>query len=216
MTKDINSYLTLSGTSEAEFKEKGSRFIGVAFPVLSKEYFEEELKKIKERYPKATHYCYAYKIGLQNDAYRINDDGEPSGTAGKQIFGQINAHFLTDTAIIVIRYYGGTKLGVTGLIQSYKTASSLAIRDNTIIEKKIELKFTLKFDQSQYNAMQVCLGMFKKIASSIAFISAYELEIVIPAFQEFQLNQIIFEAVFGFKFERGNEDKLTEILKKQA
>ncbi len=212
MNNKITSYFTLSKLSISEYKEKGSKFIAIAFPIENKYEFETELSNIKDKFPKATHYCYAYKLDLDNNNYRINDDGEPSGTAGKPIFGQIESNLLTFVAIVVVRYFGGTKLGVTGLIQSYKNAAILAIKENMIIEKLIETRYILSFEESQYNSMQVCLGQIKKIASQIIYIDLYQIEIVIPITFEFRLKQIVFENLFGFNFDMEEQHRLKKIL----
>jgi uncharacterized YigZ family protein len=122
----MNVYYTIEKESVAEFKDRGSRFLAYAFPVQNTDDFKKRLKALKEEHPKAAHHCFAYRIGNDNNVFRSGDDGEPSGSAGKPILGQIDSKGLTNTAIVVVRYFGGTLLGVPGLINAYKMVSSLA------------------------------------------------------------------------------------------
>lgn len=122
-----DTYKTIASPSEGVFKDRGSKFIAKAFPVKTEDDIKIHLETLRKDYYDARHHCYAYQLGFDKSAYRINDDGEPSGTAGKPIFGQINSHDLTNILIVVIRYFGGTKLGVSGLINAYRTASKESI-----------------------------------------------------------------------------------------
>jgi len=140
-----HTYLTLGKASNGFFKDKGSKFYGYAFNVATKENVEEKLASIAKEHPKARHICYAYRLGLTADNFRTNDDGEPSGTAGKPILRQIDSNNLTDTLIAVVRYFGGTLLGTSGLINAFKTTSAEAIENNNIISKPIEKTLTLNF-----------------------------------------------------------------------
>lgn len=144
----MDSYKTITNQSESLFKEKGSKFIGFAFPVSNEAEISAFIDKLKNLHPKATHHCTAYKFGLEKPTARSNDDGEPSSSAGKPILGQIESFELTNILIVVVRYYGGTKLGVGGLQTAYKTAAKLAIEANEIIEKEIPYyyKITFPFD----------------------------------------------------------------------
>src|SRR4051794_33870893 len=118
-------YYTIEKESAAEFKDRGSKFIGYAFPVTTINECKEKLAAIKKEHPKATHHCFAYRIGIDGMNYRVSDDGEPSGSAGRPILGQIDSRQVINTLIIVVRYFGGTLLGVPGLINAYKTAAAL-------------------------------------------------------------------------------------------
>ena len=106
-------------------KEKGSKFIGFAFPVDDEEDLKKSLQKIREEHPKATHHCYAFRLGMKGENYRANDDGEPSGSAGLPIYNQLLAHDITNVLVIVVRYYGGTKLGVSGLVKTYNESAKI-------------------------------------------------------------------------------------------
>ncbi len=153
----IDTYKTIDVEGEGLYKEKGSKFISIAIPVQS----ESEIKIILERYRKqyydARHVCYAYRLGYtENSPYRMNDDGEPSGTAGKPIYGQILSQEITNVLIIVVRYFGGTKLGVSGLITAYKAAALDAIQNTDIVEKICTELLTVSYDFSLTNeAMRI-------------------------------------------------------------
>jgi hypothetical protein len=132
------TYQTLAAPAEAEFKDKGSRFIAYAYPVRSAEDVKNYVERQRQAHHKARHWCYAYRLGTDGLQFRANDDGEPSGSAGRPILGQIDSFAVTDTLIIVVRYFGGTLLGVPGLIHAYKTAAAEALKAAEIIEKNIE------------------------------------------------------------------------------
>lgn len=212
MINEASSYFTLQNTATKEIKEKGSKFIAVSFPIQSRDDFETIILKLKDQYPKATHYCYAYKIGFDGNNYRINDDGEPSGTAGKPIFGQLESYKLTNAAIVVIRYYGGNKLGVTGLIHAYKNASNLSILENVILEKFVEVKFRVTFTRDQYEKMQICIGQLKKYFTELQFLSQYEIIVILPVKQVEELRKIIFETLYGFSYSPNQKKELDNIL----
>ncbi len=144
-------YYTIEKPAMTEFKDRGSRFIAYAYPISSKEAFKEKLNAIKKEHPKATHHCFAYRIGLGKNIFRVSDDGEPSGSAGKPILGQIDSKELTDIVVFVVRYFGGTLLGVPGLINAYKTATALALQLTPIIMKSVTERYTLQFDYTQMN-----------------------------------------------------------------
>lgn len=144
-------YNTIEKLSSAEFKDRGSKFIAFAFPAADVNNFRETLALIKKEHSRATHHCFAYRIGLDGNNYRVSDDGEPSGTAGRPILGQIDSRQLTDTGIIVVRYFGGTLLGVPGLINAYKTAASLSLQVTPVIRKPIEVNYSLQFDYTVMN-----------------------------------------------------------------
>ena len=152
-----DTYKTISAKSEGLFKDKGSRFIGLVFPVKSETEVKEILAEIKKKYYDATHHCFAYYMGhIGSPSIRMNDDGEPSGTAGKPIYGQILSFGLKNVLVVVIRYFGGTKLGVSGLINAYKETAKIAISNAKIEERKIKDVYTVAFAYPLMNAvMQV-------------------------------------------------------------
>src|SRR6478609_119456 len=130
-------YNTITGASTAEFKDRGSRFIAFTYPINNTEDFKLHRAQLKKEHPKANHHCFAYRLGTEGVNYRVSDDGEPSGSAGRPILGQIDSHQLTNILIIVARYFGGTLLGVPGLINAYKTTAGLTIRQTGIIQKPV-------------------------------------------------------------------------------
>lgn len=145
MAEQNDSYLTIAAAAEAIYKEKSSKFLAYAYPVRTEEEIRELLEALHKRYYDATHHCYAWRLGPQGESFRSNDDGEPSGTAGKPILGQLLSHSLTDCLIVVVRYFGGTKLGVSGLISAYKESAAEVIGEATIIEKTVDRYFTVEY-----------------------------------------------------------------------
>jgi uncharacterized YigZ family protein len=144
-TKD--TYKTISKPTEGElFKDKNSKFYGYAFPVANEADIKTHIEALKKEHYSARHWCYAYQLGTETIQYRANDDGEPNNSAGMPIYGQIQSFDVTNILIVVIRYYGGIKLGVGGLINAYRTGAKLALDDAEIIEKTINQEFQLKFE----------------------------------------------------------------------
>lgn len=141
-----DTYKTISGISESVFTEKRSKFIAIAIPVRSVAEIKNLLEQYQKKYYDARHVCYAYMLGPERKDFRANDNGEPSGTAGKPILGQINSHELTDVLVIVVRYFGGIKLGTSGLIVAYRTVASQALAEATVIEKTVDDEVTVAFE----------------------------------------------------------------------
>lgn len=154
------SFSTIEKPSMAEFKDRGSSFLAYAFPIISADDFKKRLKEIKEEHPKAAHHCFAYRIGTDKNNFRASDDGEPSGSAGKPILGQIDSKNLTNVAVVVVRYFGGTLLGVPGLINAYKTSTSLALQLTPITEKPILINYEIHFDYTQMNDVMMVIKRF--------------------------------------------------------
>lgn len=153
MIKDF--YKTISKpTEETLYKAKGSKFFGYAFPVLSEDEVKEFLSTIKKQHHSARHVCYAYQLGEETIRFRANDDGEPSNSAGMPIYGQIQSFDVTNVLVVSVRYFGGVKLGVGGLISAYKTSAQLALQNALIVEKTIDVKFLLKFGYDLINSVQ--------------------------------------------------------------
>jgi uncharacterized YigZ family protein len=152
MSIEQDTYLTIFKPSEEIiFKEKNSKFMGFAFPVNTEEEIKKQLEWVKKQHPNAGHYCYAYQLGTRNKTYRVNDDGEPNNSAGLPIYGQILSFGLTNILIVVVRYFGGIKLGVGGLIAAYKTTAQKTLETLDIIEKTIDIHFEIQFDYLQMN-----------------------------------------------------------------
>lgn len=153
MKEDV--YKTIEKPSEETlFKEKGSKFFGYAFPVLTEDGVKEKLELLKKKHHSARHFCYAYQIGIEQIKYRANDDGEPNNSAGLPIYGQIQSFEVTNILVVSVRYFGGTKLGVGGLISAYKTSAQLALEASEILEKTIDVQYKLKFNYDVMNAVQ--------------------------------------------------------------
>ena len=147
-----DTYKTIANPSEEVlFKEKSSKFFGYAFPVSSQEEIKTHLEHLKKQHFGAVHFCYAYQIGTEKIEFRANDDGEPSNSAGMPIYGQIQSFELTNILIVVVRFFGGTKLGVGGLISAYKTTAQMALEAASIIEKTIDVSFKITFDYKNIN-----------------------------------------------------------------
>ncbi|WP_374461195.1 YigZ family protein [Chryseobacterium taeanense] len=141
-------------------KEKGSKFIGFAFPVNNEEELKNALEKIRTEHPKATHHCYAFRMGLNGENYRANDDGEPSGSAGLPIYNQLLANEITNVLVISVRYYGGTKLGVSGLVKAYKESAKITIEEANIITKELEIVIEITFNFNQQNIIFTLLSKY--------------------------------------------------------
>ncbi len=147
-----DTYKTIeTPTEEILFKEKNSKFFGYAFPVTTTEEIKIWIDQLKKQHFGAVHFCYSYQIGTEKIEYRANDDGEPSNSAGIPIYGQIQSFGLTNILIVVVRYFGGTKLGVGGLITAYKTSAQLVLENALIIEKTIDIRFKITFDYKNIN-----------------------------------------------------------------
>ncbi len=154
-----DTYKTVSGKSEGLYKEKGSKFIALAYPVTSEDEVKVILASLRKEYHDARHHCYSYIIGFKGEHWRANDDGEPSGTAGRPIHGQIQSFNLTNTLIVVIRYFGGTKLGVSGLINAYKTSAADALNNAQIIVNTVKDIYRITFG---YLAMNDIMKLVKE------------------------------------------------------
>lgn len=147
-----DTYKTINLPSEEVlFKEKNSKFFGYAFPVTAEEEVKEILEKLRKDHFSARHWCYAYQIGIEKIQYRANDDGEPNNSAGMPIYGQIQSFEVTNVLVVVVRYFGGVKLGVGGLITAYKTTAQMALENAEIIEKTIDIHFLISFGYANMN-----------------------------------------------------------------
>lgn len=199
----VYSYKTIASTSEGMYKEKGSKFIGYAYPISSVNQVKALIEELKKEHNSARHFCYAYRIGVgQKEQYRYNDDGEPNNSAGKPIYGQILSNELTNVLVVVVRYFGGTKLGVGGLISAYRVGAKEALEANKIIEKEITKPLTILFG---YNNMSEVMSIINK--NELVIINQ-KLEIdceikcgVLLSQYESVLNQ--FQLVHGIKLKKG-------------
>jgi uncharacterized YigZ family protein len=148
-------YYTIEQPSMAEFKDRGSKFLAFAYPAKDIDTCKKLLAQLKKEHGKAVHHCLAYRLGEDGSTFRVSDDGEPAGSAGRPILGQIDSKGLTNVFVVVVRYFGGTLLGIPGLINAYKTATALALQLSPIIKKPIEIPYELNFDYHQMNEVML-------------------------------------------------------------
>lgn len=157
----MDVYQTIETAAVAEFKDRGSKFIAHAFPLKDVGEFKMHLASLKKNHPKAVHHCFAYRLGNDGTIFRSSDDGEPSGTAGKPILGQIDSKNLTNILVVVVRYFGGTLLGVPGLINAYKTSASLVLQCTPIVQKTIEKNYWIEFNYPEQNEVLQIIKQFQ-------------------------------------------------------
>lgn len=163
MSEDIDGYKTIDKVSEGEYKDRGSKFIAYLYPMNDESQFDDIINEVKSRHLKARHHCYGYRLRDEN-IFRYNDDGEPSGTAGKPIFNQLMSYDIVDACCIVVRYFGGTKLGTSGLINAYKECAKLSLDNAIILQKYEEVQYHIYFD---YAIMGQLMETLKKLKISI-------------------------------------------------
>lgn len=156
-------YNTIEQPAVAEYKDRGSKFIAYAYPLSTAGEFKIHLQHLKKEHPKAVHFCFAYRIGLDGNQFRVSDDGEPSGSAGKPIMGQIDSKDVSNLCIIVVRYFGGTLLGVPGLINAYKMASMLVLQVVPIVQKPVMVNYSIQFDYTQMNDIMMIIKQLQGI-----------------------------------------------------
>jgi uncharacterized YigZ family protein len=146
-----DTYSTIEKPGEGIFRDRGSKFLGYAYPIISDQDIKEIVAKLKQEHTKANHYCWAIRWSTDRSVFRLNDDGEPSGTAGRPILNTLLSRNLTNVAVVVVRYFGGTLLGVPGLINAYRTAAEFALNETKVIEKTVNDVYTISFDYLQMN-----------------------------------------------------------------
>ena len=157
----MTHYNTIDQAGQASFKDRGSTFIGYSFQLNKVENFKPIIQKLKKEHPKAAHFCFAYKIGIDGNKFRSSDDGEPSGSAGKPILGQIESKGLTDVLIVVVRYFGGSLLGVPGLINAYKSTAAMVLQVVPIIRKPLLFNIKIEFDYTSLNEVSTIINQYK-------------------------------------------------------
>lgn len=193
MIKD--EYQTITSVSTSNFTDKASKFLTFAFPISNDDDIKEHLEILKKEHWKANHHCYAWRLGTDGNQYRANDDGEPSGSAGKPILGQIDSFGVTDVLVVVVRYFGGTKLGVSGLINAYKTGTALALENAEIVKKTIDNEYKIIYDYA--------------ITSQImSFVNQYQLKIISQGFDA--------KAMLIFSIKVSKADKILALLKEKS
>ena len=175
-----DTFKTIEGTSEGVFKDKGSKFISILLSVDSEDEAMKQLELIKQEHPKARHHCYAFRLGIEGDIERYNDDGEPSGTAGRPILGQLKSAELTNIIAVVVRYYGGTKLGVSGLIEAYRDSTKEATAQAKIIRKQLCMRYAVNCPYSDLPMIMESLKFANITMTDKNFEKVAELIVQIP------------------------------------
>ena len=191
-----DSYKTIEKTAEGYITERKSKFISYVIPVETEDDVKTILEEYRKKYYNARHVCWAYMLGPTREDYRSNDDGEPSGTAGRPILGQINSFGLTNVLILVARYFGGTLLGTGGLVRAYKEAAAAAIENAKIVEKTVDDSFILHFDYPLLNEVMRVLNLFESAKWTQNFTETCEMEITIRQSLSKQLAQSL-SAIYG-------------------
>ncbi|MFN3840353.1 MAG: YigZ family protein [Cyclobacteriaceae bacterium] len=158
------SYFTIKGPAQGSYREKGSKFLAYAYPVTDENQIKEKLEQLKKEYFDARHHCYAWVLGVRKERFRVYDDGEPGHTAGDPILGQIRSRNLTNVLVVVVRYFGGVKLGVGGLISAYRTAASLALQQASIVEQEVMKSFRLSYT---YDQTPEIMRLIKQVGASV-------------------------------------------------
>lgn len=193
MIKD--EYQTITAATTSNFTDRASKFLTFAFPISNENDIKQHLEILKKEHWKANHHCYAWRLGTDGNQYRANDDGEPSGSAGKPILGQIDSFGLTDVLVVIVRYFGGTKLGVSGLINAYKTGTALALESANIVTKTIDNQYKIIYDY----------GITSQIMS---FVNQYQLTIISQGFDA--------KAMLTFAVKVSKAEEILELLKKKS
>ena len=200
-------YKTITTPSqEALFKDRNSKFFGYAFPVSSESQVKKHLENLRKEHHQARHWCYAYQLGMQekDHVFRANDDGEPSNSAGMPIYGQIQSFGLTNILIVVVRYFGGTKLGVGGLINAYRTAAQMALEQSNIVSKTVNMDYVISFDYKDMNkVMRIIKERNLNIIGQTLELSC---EIIISVrLNEAEMVFEIFDALYGISIKKLND-----------
>ncbi|WP_114750168.1 IMPACT family protein [Pleomorphovibrio marinus] len=189
----LDNYRTLNKESKGEYKEKGSKFLSFAIPVKNIEEIKFSLEAIKKTYYDARHHCYAYMLGKEGDVFRANDDGEPNHSAGDPILGQIRAFDVTNILVVVVRYFGGTKLGVGGLINAYRTAAKEALQNSEIIEAMETAPITFTFGYEETNKVMAIIGEYQVSILSQEFTEQCKISIDCPKSRLSEIREAISE-----------------------
>lgn len=183
-------YNTIEQSSVAEFKERGSRFVAFAMPISNVNDFKINLTAVKNEHPKATHHCFAYRMGADGSTYRVSDDGEPSGTAGRPILGQLVRKQVTNGLIIVARYFGGVLLGIPGLINAYKTAASMVLQVTPVVQMPVLARYDLQFDYTKMNEVMAISKKFNCLILEKELNLFCSMQLGIP---RFRLDEVLYQ-----------------------
>ncbi len=174
-----DTFKSIAGPAQGLFKDNGSRFIAFAYPVETEAQIREIVSSLKREYHDARHHCYAYRLGYKADVFRANDDGEPSGSAGRQILGQIDSRGLSDVLVVVVRYFGGIKLGIPGLIRAYRASTDDALSQAAVVEKTATVNYALEFGYMSMNAVMKVLKDMKLEARDQRFDTRCSLSVAV-------------------------------------
>jgi len=199
-----DTYKTVSALSEGLFKDKGSRFISYLYPVTTEEEIKEIIQQIKKAHHSARHHCYAWRLGRENIRFRANDDGEPSSTAGKPILGQLTSFELTNVLLVVVRYFGGTLLGTSGLINAYREAASEAIRNATVETRIIEAEYRLQFGYNELNQVVQIIKNENLQQTAIQLEESCRIDLSVRKSEAARIENI-FESIYGVTVTRLEE-----------
>lgn len=180
MAEIKDRFNSIAETSEGLFKDNGSRFLAFAYPVETEAQVKEIVASLKKEYHDARHHCYAYRLGYKADVFRANDDGEPSGSAGRPILGQIDSRGLSDVLVVVVRYFGGIKLGIPGLIRAYRASTDDALSQAVVVEKTATVKYAMEFGYMSMNAVMKVLKDMKMDALDQQFDIRCSLTVAVP------------------------------------
>ena len=205
-----DTFKTIEASTIGEFKDKGSKFLAYTIPLSTEADFSLFLEKIKKEHPKARHHCFAWRLGMDKNRYRANDDGEPSGTAGRPILGQIDSFGLTNVGVVVVRYFGGTLLGTSGLITAYKEATIEAFKAATIVEKIVENTYSVQFG---YDKMSDVMNAVKRLNIHVLKQVFEESGTLIIAIRQSEAEQRLLEmraAIRGISLEEAKKRENTE------
>ncbi len=183
-------YNTIEKPSFAEFKERGSRFLAYAFPIQTVDDFKKYQQQLKKEHPKAVHFCFAYRLGMDGNTFRVSDDGEPGGSAGKPILGQLDSKDIINVVVFVVRYFGGTLLGVPGLINAYKSAAAMALQLTPLVQKQVMVHYRLSFDYTRMNEVMMIVKQFGCEVRAQETLLFCELKVAIP---KSRLDEVLFK-----------------------
>jgi len=183
----IESFQTIATTTEGLYKSKGSKFISFALPVKTVEEIKEVISGFRKKFHDARHICYAYVLGSEGTEFRANDDGEPSGTAGRPILGQIHSKGITDVLVVVVRYFGGVLLGTGGLVSAYKEAASIALKDAVVVVKNVEIQCEIHFQYQMMNEVMKLVKDSETVIDTQYFENECVLKCLVPVRNEKEL-----------------------------
>ena len=202
-----DSYHTIKSEAVAEFKDRGSKFVAVVFPINNIEEFKIKLKILKDEHPKASHFCFAYRLGIDGIIFRSTDAGEPSGTAGKPILNQLDSFGVTNIALVVIRYFGGSLLGIPGLINAYKTSASLVLQTSHKIKMPILVNYILQFDYTKMNEVMIQIKKYNCVVLKKESTLFCEMNIGIQKSNQ-EICLLRFKEISGLSIEKDSTKKI--------